>query len=295
MLKYKRIGVTVKSGLDEKDKAVSDILDILKKLGAETCVDLDRMKDVPSAKDEMGYECEDDVDLILVLGGDGTILRAVRELTSFDTPILSVNRGTIGFLAETSLDEAETLLPKLLSGEGVLEERSILHVIAKRGNKVILDGYALNEAVIAQGTIARLVDLPTKINGEDLSSFHADGLIISTPTGSTAYSLAAGGPIVHPKMSAAILTPISPHSFTQKPVVVPGDNLIELEVQTQSGKFRDTEVMLTLDGQVYVKLEQGDTVSAKINSKTVKFVRRKQDTFFETLRTKMKWGERLEG
>ena len=176
----------------------------------------------------------------------------------------------------------------------MIEHRGVLQVSATRDGKEIFQGVALNEAVIAQGTIARLVDLKTTVNGEDLTMFHADGLIIATPTGSTAYSLASGGPVVHPTISAMILTPINPHSFSQKPIVLPGDSQEDVEVLTKENKFKDTEVVLTVDGQTYIPLQRGDHVQAHINSQTVQFLRRKQDTFFSTLRKKLRWGERLE-
>jgi NAD+ kinase len=294
VLAYKNIGVTVKTGLDHKSEAVEKILKILRDLGANICIDADRAEDLECAEGLTKMEKIQDIDLLLVIGGDGTILRTVREMEDRSIPILSVNRGRVGFLAETHLEEAEALLPKLLQSEGVIEERGMISIIASRGEEKLFEGHALNEAVIAQGTIARLVDLKTYINGEELTVFHADGLILSTPTGSTAYSLAAGGPVVYPTLSAAILTPINPHSFSQRPIVVPGKSLIDIEIQTKENKFRDTEVVLTVDGQIYVPLKRGDRLQAHMNGETVKFIRRKQDTFFETLRTKLKWGDRLD-
>lgn len=294
MLNYKRVGITVKSGLTYKNESVTKVIDILTSLGADIFIDPARCSDVECMGGFKPFTSEDAIDLLVVVGGDGTILRAIREMKTFSTPILSVNRGTVGFLAETELDEAEVIIPKLLMGEGEIEKRSILSVTAMRGSEEVFSGFALNEAVIAQGTIARLVDLRTRVNGEDLTSFHADGLIISTPTGSTAYSLAAGGPIVHPSLSATILTPINPHSFSQKPVVIPSHQEITVEVMTKSNKFQDTEVVLTVDGQVYVPLQNGDTVKTCACGDTVQFLRRKQDTFFGTLRTKLKWGERVD-
>lgn len=291
MLAYKRIGLTIKSGLEDRAQAATQVLRILESLEADILVDPERKADTPELKDFPVYTTQGDIDLLLVVGGDGTILRAVRELSDFSIPILSVNRGTIGFLAETELHEAETILPQLLSGNGVIEERSILSIHAQRDGTTIFEGYALNEAVIAQGTIARLVDLQARVKGEDLTTFHADGLIISTPTGSTAYSLAAGGPIVHPSLAATILTPINPHSFSQKPIVIRSENTIEITVATKANKFQMVNVILTLDGQVYVPLQSGDTVTACGCEKTVRFLRRKQDTFFGTLREKLKWGE----
>jgi len=294
-MKYKRVGITVKSGLEDKDGAVEKVIEILRKIGVkEICIDSKRTEGLECAKDLVPFESEKDIDLLVVIGGDGTILRAVRELNTFSTPILSVNRGTVGFLAETELEEAEELFPQLLNGEGVLEKRDILAISAHRDGKELHSGFALNEAVIAQGTIARLVDLDTFVNGESLTSFHSDGLIISTPTGSTAYSLASGGPIVHPQLSATILTPINPHSFSQKPVVIPSQQEVEVKVCTKPNKFQDAEVVLTLDGQVYIPLKNKDVVKACACGDTVKFLRRKQDTFFGTLREKLKWGERMD-
>lgn len=295
MLAFKKIGITVKSDIDERDEAVKKVLQVLKKEGVEMCMDAKRCDNLPSAKGLPTFEHEKGIDLLLVIGGDGTILRAVRELEDFSIPILCVNRGAVGFLAETNMTEVETVLPKLLRGEGVIEERSVLHIVAKRGSEELFNGVVLNEAVISQGSIARLVDLKTGINDEELTTFRADGLIIATPTGSTAYSLAAGGPIVHPRMHASILTPINSHSFSQKPIVIPGDQEIEVEVLAKDNKFGDIEVSLTLDGQTYVTLQRHDRIHAKMNTKTVKFLRRKQDTFYETLREKLKWGEIVEG
>lgn len=295
MLNYKRIGVTVKSKLAANDETVLQVCKILSKAGAEVLFDPKRADQVACAENMSRYsEDQSDIDLLLVIGGDGTILRAVRELQNFDIPILSVNKGTVGFLAETNVEEAEELIPKLLSGEGVIEDRYLLAVHARRDGKDVFSGFALNEAVIAQGTIARLVDLCTTINDEPLTTYHADGLIVSTPTGSTAYSLAAGGPIVHPGLPATILTPLNPHSFSQKPIVIPGGSVVQVDVRIPSSKFEDFEVFLTIDGQISISLNSGDSIRAKMNDHTVKFLRRKEDTFFGTLRQKLKWGERLE-
>lgn len=295
MSNYKRVGITVKSGLDYKNEAVVKVRSIVESLGSTLFIDPKRVEGVPGAEELQPYNTEGDIDVLIVVGGDGTVLRAIRELQNFSVPILSVNKGTVGFLAELELEELDEVLPQILSGDGELEERSILKVSAHRGKENLYDGFALNDAVIAQGTIARLVDLHTTVNGEDLTAFHADGLIISTPTGSTAYSLAAGGPIVHPTLSATILTPINPHSFSQKPIVLPSDYSVEVEVLTKQNKFRDTEVVLTLDGQTYVGLQNGDVIQVCGCTNTIHFLRRKQDTFFGTLRQKLKWGERLEG
>src|SRR3989344_3977375 len=151
MLSFHRIGATVKSDLDHKDEAVKPVLEIVKKSGAEVLVDDTRCQDLPSAKGMAVFEDEKNLDLLIVIGGDGTMLRAVRQLKDFSIPILSINRGAVGFMAETNMDEAAVLLPKLLQGEGVIDERSVLHVEAKRGEEKLFHGNVLNEAVISQG------------------------------------------------------------------------------------------------------------------------------------------------
>lgn len=294
MLHYRRIGITVKSDLSEKDEVLRSVLSILQAAGANAFLDRTRMAGLACANNLPGFVSVDDIDLLLILGGDGTILRTVRELQSFSVPILSINRGNIGFLAEMSVDEAPRLLPKFLKGDGIVDERSVLRVIAKRKAVTIIEGFVLNEAVISQGSIARLIDLRTSVNGEPLTVFRADGLILATPTGSTAYTLAAGGPIVHPDVRGTILTPINSHSFNQKPIVIPGSHRVEVEVLSKENKFGDIEISLTLDGQTYVTLQRGDVISATVNAHTVKFLRRKKETYYATLRSKLKWGERPE-
>ncbi|MDD5041458.1 MAG: NAD(+)/NADH kinase [Candidatus Peribacteraceae bacterium] len=292
MTKYRRIGLTVKSGFDHKDEAVARILKILRKLDCVTVVDPTRMHDLPCVRECEPMNPKKKIDLLLVIGGDGTVLRAVREMRDFSVPILSVNRGTLGFLAEIELDEADHILPALLFGKGMIDARGLLQIEAVRGRKAFFSGHALNEAVIAQGTIARLIDLETTVNGDALTTYRADGLIVATPTGSTAYSLAAGGPIVHPAFdSALILTPINPYSFSQKPVIISGESRVDVSVHMKVRKFADVDVNLTIDGQMYVPLQDGDHVRCSVSKETAKFLRRKQDTFLRTLRTKLKWGE----
>ena len=269
---YQRVGVVTKPGLPHRDEALHLVERILRVSGAEI-----------APQDA----AEDDIDLLLVLGGDGTILKAVRSFRTFAVPVLSVNRGTVGFLTEAALDEAEKLLPRLLRGEGAIDERAVLRVQALRGGTVVAEGHALNEAVVAQGSIARIVDLRTAVDGETLTTFNADGLIIATPTGSTAYNLAAGGPVVHPSLPATILTPINPHQFSQKPIVLCGNSSIEVEVLARRSPAGVAAVVLALDGQVSVPLESGDRIVARLDVRTVKFLRRKESHFFGMLREKL--------
>lgn len=293
-LPFPRIGITLKSDLSGKDAVLQHVLSIITQVGAKAFLDAPRSTSIPCAEGLPSFASVEDIDLLIVLGGDGTILRSVRELQNFSVPILSINCGNIGFLSEMNADDVADHLPPLLRGTMEIDERNVLHIVATRKEKVLCDGYVLNEAVISQGSIARLFDLRATVNGEDLTTFRADGLILATPTGSTAYTLAAGGPIVEPHIRAIILTPINPHSFSQKPIVLPGNHRVEVEVLTKDNKFGGVEVSLTLDGQMYFTLQRHDRIQATMNGETVKFIRRKKETFYATLRTKLKWGERPE-
>jgi NAD+ kinase len=286
------VGIAARSDIVDAKKTLARIINILKRCGAEVCIESSLCTGNRAPKIKRYKSCKE-IDLLLVVGGDGTILRTVREMDDLAIPILSVNRGTIGFLAELSLHEADLMLPLFLMGKGEIEERSLLTVSAMRGSKTILESRVLNEAVVSQGAISRLIDLETYVRGDPLATFHADGLIVATPTGSTAYSLAAGGPIVHPQLRATILTPINPHSFNQKPIVLRADDDIELHILTKAGKYSDVQVSLTLDGQTYISLQRGDIVRIRTAKETVKFLRRKEETYFSTLRNKLKWAEPL--
>ncbi|MDD5055222.1 MAG: NAD(+)/NADH kinase [Candidatus Peribacteraceae bacterium] len=294
-LRYRTVGITARSDMSDTDTVVMSIAAIAENAGATVLLDAKRCRS--QQKTRPMFTRHDALDALIVIGGDGTILRAVREMCltdSSDVPILSVNTGTMGFLAELSLHETKKMIPALLQGKGDIEERTMLKVTARRKKEILWSGSVLNEAVISQGAISRLIDLRTTVNGDPLATFHADGVILSTPTGSTAYSLAAGGPIVHPQLQATILTPINPHSFSQKPIVLPKDHTIEITIVTKPNKFRDIQISLTLDGQQYVTLQRDDVVRAEATNETVKFLRKKEENFFSTLRSKLKWGERPE-
>lgn len=233
-------------------------------------------------------EIRDQAELVVVLGGDGTLLSVARLFCGSNIPILGVNLGSLGFLTEVTVEELYPVLEHCLKGKPHISHRMMLEVSVLRDGKKIEKGHVLNEIVINKGALARIVDLKTTINRHFLTTFKADGLIVSTPTGSTGYSLSAGGPIIHPQMSCIVITPICPHTLTNRPIMVSDDSLICITVTSSF----DEKVYLTLDGQVGCELQEGDSVKVhKAVTTTALVVSRKRD-YFEVIRTKLKWGER---
>ncbi len=225
-------------------------------------------------------------DLLVVFGGDGTILRAARLAAGFGVPILGVNMGGFGFLAELSTDAFAAALPDLLAGRYHLDERMMLQadVESFTAAQSLL---ALNDMVVTKSGIARVLRLRVSVNGEHLASYPADGVIVATPTGSTAYSLSAGGPILDPRVQALVITPISPHTFNSRAVVVAGDDVILVEVAAP-----DPEATLTVDGRVGVMLTAVRRVTVRRARQTTRFIRLGDSSFYSILRTKLAWAER---
>jgi NAD+ kinase len=226
------------------------------------------------------------VDVIVVLGGDGTLLSVARAVGTLGVPILGVNLGGLGFLTATTLDEMTAALQTLLDGRMVIEERMMLTARVRRSGAVASEFLALNDVVIMKSAMSRIIDLSVAVDGQLATAYRADGLIISTPTGSTAYSLSAGGPILFPTMDALVLTPIASHTLTNRPIVLPGIQRIEVTLLTNQ------EVMLTVDGQVGFGLRERDSVEVAQAASRIRLVRFPHKHFFSVLRTKLKWGER---
>jgi len=225
--------------------------------------------------------------LIVVLGGDGTLLSVARNLKGRDVPILGVNLGGLGFLTEISPEEFPEMLEKATRGDYDISQRIMIDVRVRREGNKVFEFAVLNDAVITKDALARIIDIETYVNGEYLTTFKSDGLIFSTPTGSTGYSLAAGGPILYPSMKNIIVTPICPHMLTNRPIILPEKVSIKAVL-----KSRDEKVVLTLDGQIGFPLEFGDEILIKESSHSVSLVKSSSKGYFEILRTKLKWGER---
>ncbi|HPR53538.1 MAG TPA: NAD(+)/NADH kinase [Deltaproteobacteria bacterium] len=243
--------------------------------------------------DFLGTERTNDVwlnsDILVVLGGDGTILRAIRTSMPRKVPILGIHMGYLGFLTEVTEDEVIKALEDMKTGRYVLDERTMLDVRLLRGDTVVASQHVLNDMVINKGALARIIDMEVWTNDVFITSYWADGLIISTPTGSTAYNLAAGGPIVHPHVSAVVLNPICPHVLSNRSIVLPDSQ--EVTIVVKSGKASDN-IYLTLDGQKGYPLLADDRIRVRRGSLKAVMVRFPERNYFEILRSKLKWQER---
>ncbi len=227
------------------------------------------------------------VDLLIVLGGDGTLLSAARALGGHKIPVLPVNLGGLGFLTSVTLDELYPLLEQVVAGKHRTSERMMLDAQILRNGTTTMRQCALNDAVINKAALARMLDFDVHVNGDHVGRYRADGLIVATPTGSTAYSLAAGGPIIDPELDAFVITPICPHMLTNRPLVIPNTARIELD-------FAEAEdpVYLTLDGQIGTQLQSKDRIAIVQSANKVLFIRPPKKTYFEVLRNKLRWSER---
>ncbi|HEV2704687.1 MAG TPA: NAD(+)/NADH kinase [Pyrinomonadaceae bacterium] len=224
-------------------------------------------------------------DMVVVLGGDGTMIAAARMLGDREIPVLGVNYGTLGYLTELRVEELIPALESIIAGHYTLDRRVMLAAQVFRGDEKLLHERVLNDVVISKSALARIIEIETWINRQYVNRFRADGLIVSTPTGSTAYNLSAGGPIVYPSMNAVVITPICPHTLSNRPLVVPDDVEIELILKTPQ-----EEVALTLDGQVGQPLEVEDRVLIRKSRTTFNLVQADTRNYFEVLRGKLRWG-----
>jgi len=224
---------------------------------------------------------------VIVLGGDGTLLAAARAFAHTTTPILSVNLGALGFLTEVPLGDIYTALEAWCANRADVEVRSMMHAEIIRDGKVIQQWDALNDVVVTKGTIARMGDFTVEIDNQFVATFRADGVIVATPTGSTAYNLAANGPIIMPSVDAIVVNPICPHLLTIRPIVVPGESTVSIHVVGVPN-----QIYLTVDGQQSVELQLEDYIHCQRSKASVRLLRPRPNGLFSVLRTKLKWGER---
>jgi NAD+ kinase len=282
-----RVAIVCKPNKDELNRLLPDLIQWLRQHEFEPVMDreggeytgcapaMDRAE-MPAWKPE----------LVVVLGGDGTLLAAARVFASTGTPILSVNLGYLGFLTEVRLADLYSTLESWCRGCHDLDERAMLHAALWRGGVQHFCYEALNEVVVSKGDIARMGEFAVELDGKNVARFRADGVIVSTPTGSTAYTLAANGPILTPDVDAMVVTPICPHLLTLRPIVVRGDASLTVRVVGIPNL-----ALLTVDGQQAVELQLGDELRCHKSSYIVKLVRLSEGGFFEALRSKLSWGE----
>ena len=287
-MQIKTIGITSKPKKPEVRDIVTPLVHWLHDRSIEVLVDKDTGSTLDgSEKCVTRNEMPSLVDLIIVLGGDGTLLATARVLNRKPVPLLAVNLGGLGFLTVITRDELYSILERVLAGDFRTERRVQIEAEVMRAGEVISSFLALNDVVLNKGAIARVLDFDVRVDGQFISSYKADGLIVSTPTGSTAYSLAAGGPVIAPSVEAFIVTPICAHTLSNRPVVLPDSAQIEVKVKSYG-----ESVYLTVDGQVGVALRSEDAVHMRRASSVVELIQSPQKNYFEILRQKLKWGER---
>ena len=281
------VGIMAKPGIPHASAIMPQLVEWLRARGVQARLD----------EEAAGYLGRDDgllrdnvpegAQLVIVLGGDGTLLAAARAVGGRVIPIFPVNLGGLGFLTAITLDQLYPELERAFQGEQRIVPRKMLHGELIRGGQVCKTYAALNDIVIAKTQIARMIDLETHVDQQYISTYKADGLIVATPTGSTAYSLSAGGPIVYPAARVLCITPVCPHMLTNRPVIVPDNMVIQLVVQGNDG-----EAFLTVDGQVGEPLMHQDRLICRSSEHSVHLIRPPKMFFFDVLRQKLKWGER---
>lgn len=284
----KRLGIVAKTDRAEARTVVPQLLEWCAAHGIQPVLEKETSALCPEAAVATAGRAElpAQSELLLVLGGDGTLLSMARLVGDLRVPILGVNLGGLGFLTALTLDELFPALEACLRGELVIEDRMLLEARVFRQGERLGEYAALNDVVITKSAMSRIIRLEVAVDGDFATGYRADGLILSTPTGSTAYCLSAGGPIVFPTMEAMVLTPICSHTLTNRPIVLPATQVVSVTLLT------DQDVMLTLDGQVGFALKVHDTVEVRRAAARTRLLRVPQKHFFSVLRTKLKWGER---
>ncbi len=236
------------------------------------------------------HEMASTVDLVVVVGGDGSMLSAARDMVHYEVPLLGVNRGRLGFLTDILPEELEVRVGRVLAGEYVVSDRFLLDLYFLRQGKVVGQGLALNDVVFHPGESVRMLEFELYVDRQFVYSQRSDGLIVSTPTGSTAYALSAGGPILHPRLDAMVLVPMNPHTLTSRPIAISGESTVEIVV----GERHDLNPQVTCDGQEDFITEPGDIIRISREAKTLRLIHPVNHNFYSICRSKLGWGSRLD-
>ncbi len=281
----KKVGIVVKPNDAEAFGTACELSDWLRdnnieQIGAP-CV----WSENPAKNETERTDIAENADLIVVLGGDGTMISTARMVGDHQVLVLGINYGSLGYLTDFRIEEMTPALEAILRGEYDIDSRVMLHAEHWRGEEMLAKGRVLNDVVINKAALARIIEIEVSLNELFVNSFRADGLIVSTPTGSTAYNLSAGGPIIYPSMNAVVLTPICPFTLTNRPIVIPDTATIEMKLLNEN-----EGVVLTLDGQIGHTLHSGDCVRIRKSRTTFNLVQPPNRNYFDVLRNKLKWG-----
>ncbi|HLS99413.1 MAG: NAD(+) kinase [Porticoccaceae bacterium] len=293
MANFARIGLVTRLHLEQVIDTLNHLVRFLNSAGWQPVVESSAAGLLAPGGD---YRVEErdtmarSVDLVIVVGGDGSMLSAARDMVDYDVPLLGVNRGRLGFLTDILPHEVEQRVTRVLSGEYVVSDRFLLDVSVTRGEQKVGDGLALNDVVLHPGKSVRMMEFELYVDRQFVYSQRSDGLIVSTPTGSTAYALSAGGPIMHPRLDALVLVPMNPHTLTSRPIAVPGSSAVEIRV----GERNELHPLVTCDGQRDILIEPGDSIRIRKKDKPLRLIHPVDHNFYSICRSKLGWGSRLD-
>jgi NAD+ kinase len=285
------IGIIGKQGDPQVQASLRALADFLRRRHRRIVLDEATAQAWPEERFEhcqrgqLGSDC----DLVIVMGGDGTLLNAARSLADFGVPLLGVNLGRLGFLTDVSPSEMLDALEEILEGHYLREERFLLHARIRHHDELRAESYAFNDVVLHKWDAARMIEFETYVDDQFVYSQRSDGLIVSTPTGSTAYALSGGGPILHPKLDALVLVPICPHTLSARPIVVTGDSRVEIVVSDAN----DGDTRVTCDGQVNFRLQAGDRLQIARKEQTITLIQPTDHNYYGILRAKLHWGRKV--
>ena len=284
---FSRVALVGKYQADGIEEHLKDLAKLLSDLGCEAFIEFDTATHLAlsgyptkTARDFAG-----EIDLVVVLGGDGTMLGIARQLAGNNVPLVGINMGRLGYMTDIPIQSVHTTLPKIIAGDYEADTRTLLDAVVLRNGKEINRALALNDVVVNRSGISGMVELAVQVNGSFMYNQRSDGLIISTPTGSTAYALSAGGPILHPHVAGILLAPIAPHSLSNRPIVLPQDSITIIEV------VDGREVIVNFDMQSQTNLQSGDKVEVRQSTKTIDLLHPSNHSDYKTLREKLHWNE----
>ena len=283
--KAKKIGVFCKPKAPSATDILGRLIPWLRKQNYHIFLDTGTAAIINETSSYEKREISQQADLLIVLGGDGTLLSVAQAAHPYNIPILAVNLGSLGFLAEISIDELYPTLENILAGKFEIENRMLLNACIWRNGEKVEDHNVLNDVVINKGAVARVISLQVLVNGQYMTSYRADGLIIATPTGSTAYSLSAGGPIIHPSMHTLVLSPICPFTLTNRSILIPDQSIIQVKLAAEYD-----DVRVTLDGQEGYDMRAGDILKIKKTKTSLQLIRGPNKNYYQILRDKLHWG-----